>query len=138
MCTRITHHLSGLIFITMAVASVCQAKQSKLKYRLDSALTYKRADGQVVQMSPSQQAIAKGQWRHLDPTEIYQRNASMVVEVIGDAKKGDGMVSQGTGYFLNQDTILTNWHVINSSHCTHYSPRGERKSVGKGSLAASY
>jgi hypothetical protein len=31
-CVRkITHHLSGLIFITMAVASVCQAKQSKLK-----------------------------------------------------------------------------------------------------------
>jgi hypothetical protein len=22
------------------------------------------------------------------------------------------MVSQGTGYFLNQNTILTNWHVI--------------------------
>jgi S1-C subfamily serine protease len=75
----------------------------------EAAYTYKLMDGTVVPMSESQKAIAAGLWRQFTPVELYRLESPIVVTVVCDV--GDKYV-QGTGVIVNENTIITNWHVV--------------------------
>jgi S1-C subfamily serine protease len=75
----------------------------------EAAYTYKLMDGTVVPMSQSQRAISTGLWRQLTPVELYRIESPIVVTVVCDV--GDKYV-QGTGVILNENTVITNWHVV--------------------------
>jgi S1-C subfamily serine protease len=76
----------------------------------EAAYTYKLMDGTVVPMSPSQRAISTGLWRQLTPVELYRLDSPTVVTVACDL--GNNQATQGTGVIVNENTIITNWHVV--------------------------
>jgi S1-C subfamily serine protease len=71
---------------------------------------YKLTDGTVVNLSVSQKAIANGLWRHFSPPELYRDRSGIVVTVLCDLGNDQG--GQGTGFIINENTIITNWHVV--------------------------
>jgi S1-C subfamily serine protease len=76
----------------------------------ETAYTYKLMDGTVVEMSPSQKAIANGLWRQYTPVDLYRLFSPIVVTVACDL--GDGQSRLGTGVIMNANTVITNWHVV--------------------------
>jgi Trypsin-like peptidase domain len=72
--------------------------------------TYTLRTGQVVQMSPSQWAINKGQWHALEPEDIAEKAARITVTI--EVDKNDGSHMFGTGFFINNSEVITAWHVV--------------------------
>jgi S1-C subfamily serine protease len=97
-----------MIAASPVLASSAAAKPGKSSSRA-SAYTYKLMDGTVVPMSQSQRAISAGLCRQLTPVELYRLESPVVVTVACDL--GD-KISQGTGVIVNENTIITNWHVV--------------------------
>jgi S1-C subfamily serine protease len=106
--------LTAALGLTMSAVS--QARQSAHHQSTNRDLKYtqyKLADGTVVEMSRSQKLIANNQARQFSPSELYRYGSQMVVTVFCDL--GNGQQSQGTGFFIDANTILTNWHVVRNA-----------------------
>jgi len=89
----------------LATASV-NAKASKASPVFTK---YKLRDGNIVNMSLSQKAIANGQWRHLTPQELYRIESASVITIETTLNNGD--VIQGTGFISHADQVITNYHM---------------------------
>jgi S1-C subfamily serine protease len=72
--------------------------------------TYTLRNGQVVPMSLSQWKIANEQWRALSPEDIASVAAKITVTI--SVYKNDGTHILGTGFFINNSDVVTNWHVV--------------------------
>jgi S1-C subfamily serine protease len=89
-------------------ASLARPPNQGLRYT-----RYKLTDGTVVNLSESQKAIANGLWRRFSPSELYRNRSGIVVTVLCDLGNDQG--GQGTGFIINEDTIITNWHVVRNA-----------------------
>jgi S1-C subfamily serine protease len=96
-----------LVFNALNAHARPTVKQRTLAYKYT---TYKLLNNELVNMSPSQLAIANGLWTPLAPTALYNRCLKTIVEVIN--RRGQDDYIQGTGFFINKDTIITNYHVV--------------------------
>jgi S1-C subfamily serine protease len=96
--------------LMVAVSPAWATKHAKPAPPLSRYTTYKLMDGTVVEMSQSQKAIANGLCREVTPVELYQYESPIVVTI--DSDLGDNHYLQGTGVILNENTIITNWHVV--------------------------
>ena len=116
---RITAAMGGrrfALFITLLMVAVSpawatkHAKPVKPAPSLSRYTTYKLMDGTIVEMSPTQKLIANGFCQHLTPVELYRFWSPIVVTITSDL--GENHYVQGTGVIFNENTILTNWHVV--------------------------
>jgi S1-C subfamily serine protease len=71
--------------------------------------TYKLRNGNEVTMSESQYGIANGNWRILSPEAIAKEAANVTVLIV--VQENDGSYESGTGFFFNENTVMTNYHM---------------------------
>jgi S1-C subfamily serine protease len=103
---------------------------ANIKQPAPAGYTYKLADGTVVPMSGSQKNIVTGHWRQFTSTELYQYESPIVVTLV--CERGYDRVCQGTGVIINENTIITDWHVVRcATKITAYDYLGTKYENGR-------
>jgi S1-C subfamily serine protease len=114
-----------LMMITAVAAFAAAAQAGDAPRAIPIYKNYKLRTGQSVAMSASQYAIANKEWHALEPETIADVASKITVLVM--VEKNDGTHVQGTGFFINSQEVLTNWHVArDADNITVVYSDGER------------
>jgi hypothetical protein len=100
--------------LALTIAAVCAlfvfATQAGVVPRAPLAGTYKLRNGQEVQMSDTQRAIANGQMQPKTSQEIARIARSITVTINAEVDDRDHPL--GTGFFINPSQVQTVYHAV--------------------------
>ena len=92
------------------VAGNAEAKTSKAPTRKAPVyVSYDLRTGEKVKLSESQYAIVNGKWAPLSPQQIAALAAKITVAIYVQLQ--DGTYASGTGFFWNEQIVITNYHM---------------------------